>query len=184
MNKICKSFCFLFSALILSTQIANAKLNLFPTPRYIPDLSFYADSGKKHKLTENKEDMLVAVIWSRTCGPCINDMKRLQIFADKTKDKGIKVIIISPAEEWKTIDERRNFMQKIEAPHLESYTDPKSGFAHGMGIMVTPVAVLVSRNGEEIGQITGSVKWDDEDVIDYLLKLKDDVYKNERPQSK
>ena len=184
MNKICKSLCFLFLAAFLNISVADAKLNLFPTPRYIPDLSFYSDSGKKHKLTDNKEDMLIAVIWSRTCGPCIGDMKHLQAFADKTKNKGIKVIIISPAEEWRTIDERRNFMKRIDAPRLESYTDQKSGFAHGMGIMVTPTAVMVSRYGEEIGQITGSVKWDDPDVIEYLLQLKDEVYKNEKPKSK
>lgn len=177
MNKILKSFCFLFSALVIFSQTANAKLNLFPTPRYIPNLSYYSDSGAKHKLTENKEDMLIAMVWSRTCGPCIGDMKHLQAFADKTVDKGIKVIIISPAEEWKTIDERRNFMKKIGAPRLESYTDPKSGFSHGMGIMVTPTAVMVSRNGEEIGQITGSVEWDAPEVVDYLLKLKNDIYK-------
>ena len=184
MNKIYKSFCFFFIALILSISSASAKLNLFPNPRYIPDLSYYSDSGKKHKLTENKEDMLIALVWSRTCGPCIGDMKHLQAFADKTKGKGIKVIIISPAEDWKTIDERRNFMKKIGAPNLESYTDPKSGFSHGMGIMVTPTAVMVSRNGEEIGQITGSVKWDDPEVVDYLLKLKNDVYKTTKPTSK
>lgn len=183
MNKIFKSFCFLFCALLITHQ-AVAKLNIFETPRYIPNLSYYSDSGKKHKLTDNKEDMLIAMLWSRTCGPCIGDMKHLQAFADKTKDKGIKVIIISPAEEWKSIDERRNFMKKIGAPRLESYTDPKSNFSHGMGIMVTPTAVMVSRDGEEIGQITGSVEWDDKEVIDYLLKLKEDVYKKKKPESK
>ena len=165
--------------LFFSTQTALSKLNLFATPRYIPNLSYYSDDGEKHKLTDNTEDLLIALLWSRTCGPCVGDMKHLQTFVNKTKDKGIKVIIISPAEEWKTVDERLNFMQKIGAPHIESYTDPKSNFAHGMGIMVTPTAVLVSKNGEEVGQITGAVDWDDQDVIDYLLKLKTDIYKNE-----
>lgn len=182
MNKIFKSFCFLFCALVIFAKPASSKLNLFATPRYIPNLSYYSDSGKKHKLTDNKEDILIAMVWSRTCGPCIGDMKHLQNFADKTKDKGIKVILISPAEEWKTIDERRNFLTRIGAPRLESYTDPKSGFSHGMGIMVTPTAIMVSREGEEIGQITGSVKWDDPDVIDYILNLKEDIYK--KPVSK
>ena len=177
MNKICKSFCFLFCAVILNAQTVFAKLNLFEKPRYIPNLSYYSDSGEKHKLTDNKEDLLIALIWSRSCGPCIGEMKHLQAFADKTKDKGIKVIIISPAEEWRTVDERLNFMKKIGAPHLTSYTDPKSNFSHGMGVMVTPTAIMVSRNGEEVGQITGSVEWDDPDVIDYLLKLKEDIYK-------
>lgn len=177
MHKIFKSFCFLFYVLAISSQTAIAKLNLFENPRYIPNLSYYSDSGKKYKLTDNEEDLLIALVWSRTCGPCISEMKHLQSFADETKDKGIKVIVISPAEEWRTSDERINFMKKIGAPRLTSYTDPKSNFAHGMGIMVTPTAIMVSRNGEEIGQITGAVNWDDPDVIDYLIRLKEDLYK-------
>ena len=166
----------------MGIKAADAKLNLFETPRYIPNLSYYSEDGKKHRLNDNKEDMLIALLWSRTCGPCVGDMKHLQSFADKTKNKGIKVIIISPAEEWKSIDERLEFMKKIGAPHLETYLDPKSNFSHGMGVMVTPTAIMVSRNGEEIGQITGAVKWDDPDVIDYLLKLKNEVY--EKKESK
>ena len=176
MNKILKSFCFLLLFLAFSARLVEAKLNLFETPRYIPNLSYYSEDGKKYKLTDNKEDMLIALLWSRTCGPCVGEMKNLQTFSKKTKGKGIKVIIISPAEEWKNAAERHEFMKKIGAPDLESYLDPKSNFSHGMGVMVTPTAIMVSRNGEEIGQITGAVKWDDPDVVDYLLKLKNKVY--------
>ncbi|MBR1399778.1 MAG: TlpA family protein disulfide reductase [Alphaproteobacteria bacterium] len=183
MNNILKTLSILLIALTFFAN-ADAKLNLFAQPRYIPELSYYSDSGKKHKLTEYKSDLLLAVLWSRFCGPCIGDMKHLQKFADKTKNKGIKVIIISPDEEWKSIDERRNFLKKIGAPNLESYTDRKSNFAHGMGIMVTPVAVMVNRNGEEIGQISGSVEWDDDEVVDYMIKLKNTQYQTIPNKSK
>lgn len=173
MNNILKTLHILCLGLIIYVSPAVAKLNLFEKPRYIPDLSYYSDTGEKHKLTEYKSDLLIAVLWSRLCSPCIGDMKHLQKFAHKTKNKGIKVIIISPQEEWKSVEERRDFMEKIGAPDLESYVDKKSNFSHGMGIMITPVAVMVNKNGEEVGQISGAVKWDDDEVIDYLLNLKD-----------
>ena len=46
-----------------------------------------------------------------------------------------------------------------------------------MGIFVTPAVILVNRNNEEAGQITGGVDWADSDVIEYMLKLKNDVSK-------
>lgn len=167
----------LFLVFAALCQSANAKINIFPKARYIPELSFYSDSGQAYKLKDFKSDLLMAVLWSRYCGPCIADMKKLDTFSEKMKNKGIRVIIISPEKDFKTADERHALLRKLEAPHLESYIDRKSNFINGMGIFVTPAVILVNRNNEEVGQITGSVKWDDSDVIDYILKLKNKISK-------
>lgn len=158
-------------------SVAQAKINIFEKPRYIPALSFYGGDGKAYGLKDFKDDLLMAVIWSKTCGPCLDDMKYLNKFVQKTSDKGIRVILISPEKEFRTFDERRNFLKKIGAPDLISYSDRNANFQNGMGIFITPTVVLVNNKGEEVGQITGGVKWDDEKVIDYMVKLKDDSLK-------
>ena len=165
----------IFVLFILQLSSAAAKINMFPQPRYIPPLNFYGDSGKAYKLTDFKSDLLMAVIWSKNCGPCLEDMKYLNSFAKKTAKQGIKVILISPEKEWQTIDQRRSFLRKIGAPNLVSYLDRKGAFRDGMGIMVTPTVILVNKAGEEAGQITGAVRWDDEEVIEYMVKLKEDM---------
>ncbi|MBQ9034334.1 MAG: TlpA family protein disulfide reductase [Alphaproteobacteria bacterium] len=178
MNKILQIIPVLFLALIIFVCEASAKINIFPQARYIPELSFYGDSGKAYKLKDfHNNELLMAVLWSRTCGPCINDMKKLDKFAHRTKDKGIQVILISPEKEFRTGEERYNFLRKIGAPHLVSYVDRKANFVNGMGVFVTPAVILVNKDNEEVGQITGDVDWDDDDVIDYMLKLKNDVSK-------
>ncbi len=177
MNKILKVFiCCGFIFQCFWGVPVQAKLNVFPEPRYVPDLSFYGDSGNAYKLSQFKDDLLVAVIWSRRCGPCLSDLKPLNSFSQAVADKGIRVILISPAEEWRTTDERRAFLKRFGAPNLLSYLDRKAGFMNGMGIMVTPTALLINNKGLEVGQITGAVKWDNPKVIDYLLKLKDKQY--------
>lgn len=178
MNKILQIIPVLFWALGLLMPNAEAKINMFPQARYIPELSFYGDSGKAYKLKDfHQNELLMAVLWSRTCGPCINDMKKLDNFAQKVKDKGIQVILISPEKEFRTVDERHNFLKKIGAPHLVSYVDRKSNFVNGMGVFVTPAVILVNQDNEEAGQITGGVDWDDDDVVEYMLKLKSDISK-------
>lgn len=171
MNKILQMFLVL-SGLIFYGSIANAKLNIFPQPRYIPALSFYSPDGKTHKLADFDADLLMAVVWSRSCGPCISELQNLNNFANKMKNRGIQVILISPEKEWKTMEERRLFMQRYNAPDLVNYLDRRGNFVDGMGIRSTPTTILVNRNHEEIGQITGNVKWDDHDVERYMLKLK------------
>ena len=176
MYKIIKTVLILF-LLIGRFSVAEAKINLFETPRYLPAISFYGDSGKSYRLQDFKADLLMAVVWSKNCGPCLNDLKHLNSFAQKTMGSGIQVILISPEKEWRTPDERRLFLQRIGAPNLVSYLDRQAHFADGMGIQATPTAILVNSSGEEVGQITGSVKWDSSDVIDYMLKLKDKTLK-------
>ncbi|MBR1825870.1 MAG: TlpA family protein disulfide reductase [Alphaproteobacteria bacterium] len=154
---------------------AEAKINLFPKPRYIPALNIYGDSGKAFRMSDFKSDLLVAVVWSRTCGPCLQDLRPLGNFTNAVRDDGIEVILISPEKEWRTVDEKRNFLRRLGASNIVSFNDRNSRFKDGMGLSVTPTTVLVNKNGEEVGQITGSVKWDSAEVIDYMRKLKTKV---------
>ena len=163
---------FVLSGLIFYSVTAQAKLNIFPRPRYIPALSFYTPDGKTHKLSEFDADLLLAVVWSRSCGPCVSELRNLNGFANKMKNRGIQVILISPEKEWKTMEERRLFMQKYGAPDLVNYLDRRGNFFDGMGIRATPTTIMVNREHEEIGQITGNVKWNDPEVERYMLKLK------------
>lgn len=154
---------------------AQAKLTLFDTPRYLPPIEFYGDSGKAFTLKDFKADLLIAMVWSRYCRPCIGDLRGMNTFAKQTAAEGIRVILISPYGEWKTIDERRLFLNKFGATDLVSYLDKKSAFLAGMSITSTPTAILVNRLGEEVGQIAGSVNWDDPRVIKYLVDLKNRI---------
>ena len=43
---------------------------------------------------------------------------------------------------------------------------------NGMGIMVTPTALLINKEGLEVGQVTGAVQWSNPKVIDYMVRLK------------
>ncbi|MBR1601445.1 MAG: TlpA family protein disulfide reductase [Alphaproteobacteria bacterium] len=176
MNKILSTI-LIFIFFVVSVGEVKAKINIFPNPRYIPALSFYGESGKAYRLTDFKEDMLMAVVWSRRCGPCVADLKHLKMFAKRVEKQGIKVILISPESEWKTADERRLFMKRVGGDGLVNYLDRKANFRDGMGLRVTPTVILVNKNGEEMGQITGSVDWDDEDVIEYMINLKNDELK-------
>ena len=49
----------LFFALGFVCQTADAKINIFPKARYIPELSFYADNGQAYKLKDFKSDLLL-----------------------------------------------------------------------------------------------------------------------------
>lgn len=52
------------------------------------------------------------------------------------------------------------------------YVDKKGDLSADLGIFTSPNTVLINRHGKEIGRIRGSVEWDDDEVIEYIYKIK------------
>ena len=63
-------------------------------------------------------------------------------------------------------------LQKYGAPDLDFYVDKKGDLSADLGIFTSPNTVLINRHGKEIGRIRGSVEWDDDEVIEYIYKIK------------
>lgn len=151
---------------------AAAALNLYDSPRDLPSKTIYDNNNKKFKLSDFKGDFVLAVFWSRYCAPCLREMKGLNKFANKTRSDGIRVIIISPAGEWQTPEEREHLIEKFHGGDLESFIDVKGDVAESLGIFTSPNTVLINKEGKEIGRIRGAVEWDNDDVIEYIYKIK------------
>lgn len=177
MNKFLQICAVLIFSLLGIINPAAAKINTFETPRYIPTLSIYDDAGRSYTLSDFKSDLLIAIVWAKTCGPCLGDLRHLGEFVEKTRNKGIEVILISPEKDWRNVTEKRAFLRRLQASNMVSFNDKNNRFRDGMGILVTPTAVLVNKQGEEVAQITGSVNWNDPKVIQYIIELKNKVSK-------
>ncbi len=153
---------------------ASAKdaVNIFDYPRPMPDRAIYDEAGHKVKIADFKGDFVLLNLWSRHCTPCIKELESLNGFTQKTKGNGIRLLLLSPEEEWADAGEQRRFLEKFKAPDVEFYTDKDGKLAEDLGVFTSPHTVLINKSGEEIGRIRGSADWDDEDVIEYIYKLK------------
>jgi peroxiredoxin len=152
---------------------AESGINIFAYPRKVPDTPVYDRDGKAVRLDSFAGNFLLAVFWSKTCVPCLREMKDLSEFVKKTQDNGIKVILVSSESEWIN-DEigQKAFLARYGGADLDYYVDKKGALATDFGIFTSPHTVLVDKESMEIGRIRGSVEWDDDDVIEYIYKLK------------
>ncbi len=162
----------LFFISFISPAMAQKGANIFAYPRKAPTSKIYNRYGQAFSLYDFAGDFIVAVFWSKTCIPCLKEMDDLNIFAKKTADTGIKVIIISPDKEWLSPEEQYAVLKKYGGQDLDFYTDKKSKLSTDFGIFTSPHTVLINSDSMEIGRIRGSVDWDDEDVIEYIYKIK------------
>lgn len=167
-------FVVVFCALVFETVEATEKgVNIYAYSREVPSKVIFNVQGQKVKLSDFSGKFLMVVFWSRYCVPCIRELKSLNTFANKTKNDGFKVILVSDKKEWKGgMDEQKRVLAKYGAQDLEAYVDNRGDLAAAFGIFSSPVTVLISRKGKEIGRIRGSADWDEEGVIEYMYKIK------------
>lgn len=148
-------------------------VNIYSKPREVPSHQIIHESGKYYKLSDFKDNFVLALFWSRGCGPCIAELESLNTFYNQTKDENIKLLIISNNSEWKSVEEQRRFLKKYKAPDLEFYVDNSGQVAADFGIFTSPHTVLINTKGQEIGRIRGSADWSKPAVIKYIHKLKE-----------
>lgn len=151
---------------------AYKKANIFAYPRQAPETEFYNRHGQKMRFSDFNGDFLLVVFWSKTCIPCLKELDDLSSFVKETKYDGIKVLLISPQNEWTSIQEQKDILKKYGGEDLDFYTDKKSNLANAFGIFTSPHTVLINKDSLEIGRIRGAVDWDDEDVINYIYQIK------------
>ena len=165
-------------AILLAAGFTCAKdrINIYEQPRDLPTKQIISTAtGNKVSLEDFAGNFVIAVFWSKHCTPCVRELKDLARFAAKTKNDGIRVIMISPKSEWiGGFEEQRRFMLRFEAHNLETYVDEREAMASAFGIFSSPVSIFISSDNKEIGRIRGSLDWNTSEVIEYIQKIKDE----------
>ena len=167
-----KIFYLCLLSFFIATSEVHAGINLFAYSRPAPETPIYNQYGQAFKLSDFQGSFLIVVFWSKTCIPCLREMEDLNNFSNQTADNGIHVLIVSPEEDWSTAEEQRAFLRRYKGENLDFYVDKKAKLAADFGIFTSPHAVLINSESMEIGRIRGAVDWDDEDVIEYIYKIK------------
>lgn len=171
MKKILITLCLL----ILSSTQGQAypkNINIYDYPRDVPQKELMDKYGKKVKFKDYEGQFLIVVFWSKYCVPCLREMKSLEIFQEKTKNDGIKLIIVSNEREWDSLKEYLKILKKYKGENLEAYTDNNGELHAAFGIHTFPNTILINAKGLEIGRIRGSADWSDEDMIEDIYKIK------------
>lgn len=149
-------------------------VNIFDEPRELPErkMFLYEETGKSFGLDSFKGNFVIAIFWSRYCAPCIQELSKLSVFQEKTKDTNIKVVIISPASDWVSAAEQKRFLKQFQAGDLEYYVDKKGDLSADLGIFTSPNTVLINSKGKEIGRIRGTAEWDKDELVEYIYNIK------------
>ena len=172
MKKISINLVLLTLLIFANPAFANKNVNIYSTTRDLPNISIKSPDGTKLDLKKFKGDFVILVVWSRFCAKCVNKLESIKKFISKTENNGIELVLLSDENEWKDVAEQKAFLKKYGAEDINFYLDPNAMFSTSLGIFKYPSTVLINSKSQEIGRIKGSLQWDDNNLIEYIYKLK------------
>jgi thiol-disulfide isomerase/thioredoxin len=154
---------------LLCAAACLALANLHAAEPTGANLQFHSADGATHTLTELRGHVAVVNFWATWCGPCREEMPRLQKLADAYGSRSVQFIAISldaPDTQPKIpqVIAKRNL-------HIPVWTgaDETTLKALDLGELV-PATLILDDSGEVIGRIEGEAS--DKDIrsrVDWLL---------------
>lgn len=140
--------------------------------RRLPDPSFKTLSGEQRKLSALRGNIVVVNFWATWCGPCQEELPRLEQLAQAYAGKPVRFVFISIDEP----KDRAKIAPTLARLHfsLESWANATTDTLDGFGLgNIVPGTLVLDEQGEPVARVMGEAR--DTDVrtaVDWLLANK------------
>jgi thiol-disulfide isomerase/thioredoxin len=140
--------------------------------RRLPDPAFKTLSGEQRKLSQLRGSIVVVNFWATWCGPCQEELPRLQQLAQSYADKPVRFVFISIDEP----KDRVKIAPALARLHLtlESWVGADTDMLDDFGLgNIVPGTLVLDTDGTPISRVMGEAR--DTDVrtaLDWLLANK------------
>ena len=135
-----------------------------PTP--VPEITFDDAEGQARKLADFKGKVLFVNVWATWCGPCRTEMPALDRLQARLGGSDFEVIPVSIDRGG--MEAIRKFYSEIGVRNLAMYIDPSGQVLRQTRALGLPTTLLIDRNGQEIGRVTGPAEWDTPEITEFL----------------
>ena len=109
-------------------------VNIYHVPRQAPSKVIYGETGSKVKLSDFDGDFVLAVFGQDIARPACAKSKASTLLPVKTKDDGIRVIMISPKRMARRFFRTTAAAEKFGGNDPKMYVDDKNDMASALGI--------------------------------------------------
>lgn len=139
-----------------------AKFVRHESPKAIKTFNFVDNSGKTRTLADWKGRVVLLNLWATWCPPCRAEMPTLNRLQQEMGSDDFEVVALSVDKGGLKVP--RKFMKENGFAALKIYNDKKITVRRALGVRGYPMTVLISRDGLEIGRLTGPAEWDSDEA--------------------
>jgi len=145
--------------------------------RTLPRFELADLQGKVHDSSEWKGKLLVLNFWTKTCGPCLEEMPSFAQLAKILHSRSdVAVVAVSIDEEPKeAADTLKSILR--EPPVFETLIDPESKVVRGkFGTDLFPETWIVDAHGIIRARFDGARDWSDAAVVEVIDEIRAGTY--------
>ena len=154
-----------FSSASEKPDIKN--LVLIKTPKIYEDVIFKDINQKNVDLEDFKGKLILLNFWATWCAPCKEEMPSLDNLQLNSNLNNLKIFPINIGQE--NISKSEFFFKELNIKNLDIYLDTHVTLAKKFALRGVPTTILFNKKGEEFARIMGSIDFNDEEFINWLM---------------
>ncbi|MCK1277374.1 TlpA family protein disulfide reductase [Bradyrhizobium sp. 61] len=147
----------------------RGNLVLHSSPRPLTAIQFEDERGQTRSLIDFKDRVIVLNIWATWCVPCRREMPALDRLQAQLGGPDFQVVPVSIDRGG--IDTIRKFYDETAVQKLPLYVDKSGQVLRAVGAIGLPTTLVINRDGQEVGRITGPAEWDSAEMVQFLQPL-------------
>jgi thiol-disulfide isomerase/thioredoxin len=120
-------------------------------------VTFAALDGTEHRLSDWQGRVVVLNFWATWCAPCRVEMPMLD--ALQAEFGGPDFAVVPVATGRNAPEGIQRFYAEAGIRDLPVFLDPRQALAREMAVLGLPVTVILNRDGQEVGRLTGEADW-------------------------
>ena len=145
---------------------ASPSIAFLQQSRRLPDLRYVDEAGRSHSLAELRGHPLVLNIWATWCVPCRKEMPTLDHLQQILVASDALVVPLSIDSKGPPVVVA--FYREIGVRSLGIYVDSSGTTSSKLPTTGVPTALLVDREGREIGRKLGAAEWDSPEMVSLI----------------
>jgi len=144
----------------------NIAINEIPKP--ISPIIFEDFSGNEIYLKDYHGKLVIINFWATWCKPCKEEMPSLDNLYQDNNFKNLEVFTVNM--EQPNHAKTKQFFKDLNIKKLSIYFDSELNFVKEFKLRGVPTTVLVNKKGQEFARIIGSIDFQDQNFLKWLLK--------------
>jgi len=141
--------------------VINKELKKYDT------LTFLNEKNQPLDLKNYNGDLILLNFWATWCAPCKKEMPSLDLLQSNKKFENLKIFPINIGQD--SIEKAQKFFDDLEVKNLNLFFDTPNTLAKKLSLRGIPTTILFNKNGEEFARIVGSIDFNDEKFINWLI---------------
>jgi thiol-disulfide isomerase/thioredoxin len=129
-------------------------------------LAFEDDQGRAQRIADFKGKIVLLNIWATWCSPCRQEMPALDHLQALLGGPDFAVVALSI--DRKGVEVVRKFYTEVGVRHLAIHLDRSGASMRELAMVGVPTTLLLDRQGNELGRISGPAEWDSTGSIEFL----------------